>query len=47
MAQKELLRAEEKELKRYAKKLGYNKRKSKSLPKVFVAEGLDCTPFSI
>lgn len=33
------------EIHRYERILGYNKRKSKNMPKVFRAEGLDCTYF--
>uniref|UniRef100_A0A1I7ZZV2 MI domain-containing protein n=1 Tax=Steinernema glaseri TaxID=37863 RepID=A0A1I7ZZV2_9BILA len=39
-AQKELIAEEEAEMKKYAKLLGYHKRKTKNIPKVFEAEGL-------
>lgn len=34
------------EIHRYERILGYNKRKSKNMPKVFRAEGLDCLCFT-
>ncbi|TKR92229.1 hypothetical protein L596_006922 [Steinernema carpocapsae] len=39
-AQRELVKEEEVEMKKYAKLLGYNKRKSKNMPAIFAAEGL-------
>lgn len=36
---------DEREAKYYSKLLGYNKRKSKNMPQVFKAEGLDCAFF--
>uniref|UniRef100_A0A914V7T9 MI domain-containing protein n=1 Tax=Plectus sambesii TaxID=2011161 RepID=A0A914V7T9_9BILA len=38
---REQIKEDELEIKRFAKKLGYNKRKSTNTPQVFVAEGLD------
>lgn len=35
------------EIHRYERILGYNKRKSKNMPKVFRIEGLDCACFSL
>lgn len=39
----DLLEEEDREIKKYAKLLGYSKRQSKNQPKVFEAEGLDGT----
>jgi hypothetical protein len=41
--QRELIKEDDHEIKQLFKKLGYNKRKSKSTPGIFAAEGLDCT----
>ncbi len=35
------------EIHRYERILGYNKRKSKNMPKVFRTEGLDCAYFIV
>lgn len=40
---RDLIAEDEKEIKTLAKRLKLNKRKSKTLPKSFVDEGLDCT----
>lgn len=40
--QRRLLREDDAEIKHLSKLLGYKKRKSKSIPKIFAAEGLDC-----
>ncbi|KAK0429481.1 hypothetical protein QR680_011401 [Steinernema hermaphroditum] len=39
-AQRELVKQEETEMKKYAKLLGYHKRKSKNIPAIFESEGL-------
>lgn len=37
----EELENDEKEIRRLAKKLGYNKRKTKSMPEIFAKEGME------
>lgn len=40
---KEANKAEDKTIRQMEKRLKLTKRKSKSLPKTFIADGLDCT----